>query len=121
MVLFACCELQKLKLNSTGHVSLIESWVTSVNREAEKKWCRAGDWSSCVATGSDGRYEDASVALSDDRVGTLAVTLKKLRARDTGWYWCSVGQHKLSVHVQATPPTARKCREGKRKMFSLDD
>ncbi|XP_011615024.2 polymeric immunoglobulin receptor isoform X1 [Takifugu rubripes] len=75
-------------------------------RETAKKWCRAGDWSSCVVTGSDGRYEDASVALSDDRIGSVAVTLKKLQTRDTGWYWCSVGEHKLSVHVQATPPTA---------------
>ncbi|TNM98113.1 hypothetical protein fugu_014359 [Takifugu bimaculatus] len=80
-------------------------YIRVIHEKTAKKWCRAGDWSSCVVTGSDGRYEDASVALSDDRIGSVAVTLKKLQTRDTGWYWCSVGEHKLSVHVQATPPT----------------
>lgn len=85
-----------------------DSSVTSFDRETEKKWCRAGDWSSCVVTGSDGWYEDTSVAVTDDRIGSFAVTLKKLQMKDTGWYWCSVGQHKLSVHLQVTPPTTRK-------------
>lgn len=69
-----------------------------------------------MATGPDGRYEDASVAVSDDRaMGSFAVTLKKLQMKDTGWYWCSVGQHKMFVHVQATPPAALlhgKCPRG---------
>lgn len=90
-----------------------DSSVTSVDRETEKKWCRTGDWSSCVLTGSDGCYEDASVAVSDDRIGSFSVTLKKLQKKDTGWYWCSVGQHKLAVHVQVTPPKARKFQSSK--------
>lgn len=82
--------------------------MTSVDRETEKKWCRSGDWSSCVETGSDGWYEDTSVAISDDRTGSFAVTLKRLQMKDTGWYWCSVGQHKLSVRLQVTLPTTGK-------------
>lgn len=90
-----------------GRASVTDSSVMSVDRQTEKKWCRSGNWSSCVVTGPDGRYEDASVAISDDRIGSFAVTLKNLQMKDTGWYWCSAGQHKMFVHVQATPPTAR--------------
>ncbi|KAM7401283.1 hypothetical protein PAMA_005460 [Pampus argenteus] len=72
-------------------------------RESEKKWCRSGDWSSCLQLGSEGRYEDTSVAISDDRTGTFAITFKKLQMRDAGWYWCSVGQQHMSVHVLVTP------------------
>lgn len=97
-----------------GQPFFSDSLVTSVDRETEKKWCRAGDWSSCVVTGSDGWYEDASVALSDDRIGSFfAVNLKKLQMKDTGWYWCSVGQHKLSVHLQVTPSTTLKFQYSK--------
>ncbi|XP_074506402.1 polymeric immunoglobulin receptor isoform X2 [Sebastes fasciatus] len=72
-------------------------------RESEKKWCRSGDWSSCLLTGSEGSYEDTSVAIRDDRTRTFTITLKKLQMRDNGWYWCSAGQQQVSVHVQVTP------------------
>lgn len=96
-----------------GQSSSTDSLVTSVDRETEKKWCRAGDWSSCVVTSSDGRYEDTSVVVSDDRIGSFGVTLKKLQIKDAGWYWCSVGQHKLPVHVQVTPPMTSKYQHSK--------
>ncbi|GAA6222374.1 polymeric immunoglobulin receptor-like isoform X2 [Lates japonicus] len=72
-------------------------------RESGKKWCRSGDWSSCLLTDSEGSYEDTSVAISDDRTGAFTVTLKKLQMRDTGWYWCSAGQQQIAVHVLVTP------------------
>lgn len=81
----------------------VECLYSERYRESEKKWCRSGDWSSCLLTGSEGSYEDTSVAISDDRTGAFTVTLKKLQMRDTGWYWCSVGQQKMSVHVLVTP------------------
>lgn len=72
-------------------------------RQSEKKWCRSGDWSSCLLTGPEGSYGDTSVAITDDRTGTFSVTLKKLQMRDAGWYWCSAGQQKIAVHVLVTP------------------
>ncbi|CAI5642157.1 unnamed protein product [Oreochromis niloticus] len=72
-------------------------------RESEKKWCRSGGWSSCLSTGSEGSYEDTSVAISDDRTGTFTVTLKKLQIRDAGWYLCSAGQQQVAVQVQVRP------------------
>lgn len=72
-------------------------------RESEKKWCRRGDWSSCLSTGPEGSYVDTSVAISDDRTRTFTITLKKLRLSDSGWYMCSAGQQQIPVHVQVTP------------------
>nr|XP_019956306.1 PREDICTED: CMRF35-like molecule 8 [Paralichthys olivaceus] len=81
----------------------VECLYSERYRESEKKWCRSGDWSSCLVTGSEGSYEDTSVAISDDRTGAFTVTLKKLQMRDIGWYWCSAGQQQIPVQVLVTP------------------
>ncbi|XP_037132403.1 CMRF35-like molecule 1 isoform X2 [Syngnathus acus] len=77
-------------------------------RGSEKKWCRTGDPSSCLVTGAEGTYEDKSVAIKDDKTGTFTITLKKLQMSDMGWYWCSTGQHQMTVHVEVLnqPSTA---------------
>lgn len=72
-------------------------------RDSQKKWCRTGDWSTCLLTGSEGSYDDTSVAIRDDGSRTFTVTLKNLQMKDTGWYWCCAGQHKEHVHVIVTP------------------
>ncbi|RVE61543.1 hypothetical protein OJAV_G00172740 [Oryzias javanicus] len=76
-------------------------------RDSEKTWCRSGDPRSCRSTGSEGSYEDSSVAIRDDRIGAFTVTFKKLQTGDTAWYWCSAGQEKTPVQILVTPqPTA---------------
>ncbi|KAM6918252.1 polymeric immunoglobulin receptor [Xenentodon cancila] len=86
-----------------GSSATVECHYSERYNESEKKWCRSGDWRSCLSTGSDESYEDSSVAIRDDRTGAFTVTLKKLQMRDTGWYWCSAGQQKIAVHVLVTP------------------
>ncbi|XP_069020621.1 polymeric immunoglobulin receptor isoform X1 [Embiotoca jacksoni] len=81
----------------------VECLYSERYRESEKKWCRSGDWSSCLLTGSDGSFEDTSVAISDDRTWAFTVTLKKLQMRDSGWYLCCAGQKQMSVYVLVTP------------------
>lgn len=81
----------------------VECLYSQKYRESQKKWCRSGDWSSCLQTDSEGSYTDSSVAISDDRTGAFTVTFKSLQMRDTGWYWCGAGQQKVAVHVQVTP------------------
>uniref|UniRef100_A0A669AWX1 Polymeric immunoglobulin receptor n=1 Tax=Oreochromis niloticus TaxID=8128 RepID=A0A669AWX1_ORENI len=77
-------------------------------RLSEKKWCRRGDASSCLSTGSKGSYEDASVAISDDITGAFNVTLKKLQMSDAGGYLCSAGQQQVDVQVQVRPHGSTK-------------
>ncbi|KAM9349986.1 polymeric immunoglobulin receptor [Symphorus nematophorus] len=86
-----------------GSSVTVECQYSERFRESEKKWCRSGDWSSCLSTGSEGSYADTSVAINDDRTRTFTITLKKLRLGDSGWYWCSAGQQKLPVQVLVTP------------------
>ncbi|XP_041658438.1 polymeric immunoglobulin receptor isoform X2 [Cheilinus undulatus] len=81
----------------------VECLYSEKYRDSRKKWCRSGDWSSCRLTDAGEIYEDSSLAVSDDRNGTYTVTLKKLRLKDTGWYMCSTGKHKMSVNVLVTP------------------
>ncbi|XP_040910240.1 polymeric immunoglobulin receptor [Toxotes jaculatrix] len=86
-----------------GSSVTVECLYSERYRESEKKWCRSGDWSSCLLTDSEGSYDDTSVAISDDRTGAFTVTLKNLEMRDSGWYWCSAGQQQTAVHLLVTP------------------
>lgn len=86
-----------------GSSVTVECFYSEKYRESPKKWCRSGDWSSCLFTNSEGAYSDTSVDIQDDRTGTLIVTYKRLQMRDTGWYWCGAGQQQVAVHMQVTP------------------
>ncbi|XP_030259891.1 polymeric immunoglobulin receptor isoform X2 [Sparus aurata] len=85
-----------------GSSVTVECLYSERYRESEKKWCRSGN-SSCLLTGSEGSYEDTSVAISDDRTRTFTITLKKLQLRDSGWYWCYAGQQRIAVSLVVTP------------------
>ncbi|XP_063741641.1 polymeric immunoglobulin receptor isoform X2 [Eleginops maclovinus] len=86
-----------------GSSVTVECQYSERYRDSEKKWCRSGDWSSCLSAGSEGSYEDSSVDIKDDRSGSFTITLKKLQMRHTGWYWCSAGLQKMPVLVQVKP------------------
>ncbi|XP_019208515.1 CMRF35-like molecule 9 [Oreochromis niloticus] len=91
-----------------GSSLTVQCLYTQRFRLSEKKWCRSGDPSSCLSTGSKGSYEDASVDISDDRTGAFTVTLKKLQMKDAGWYLCSAGQQQAAVQVQVRPHASTK-------------
>ncbi|CAL1580141.1 unnamed protein product [Knipowitschia caucasica] len=82
-----------------GSVS-VECLYSEKYRESPKKWCRSGDWSSCLHTDSEGVHSDGSVDIKDDRTGAFTVTYKRLQVRDMGWYWCGAGSQKVAVHLQ---------------------
>lgn len=81
----------------------VECQYSDKYRNSEKKWCRSGDWSSCVVTDAEGTSEDKSVVINDDRKGAFSVTIKSLQKRDAGWYWCAAAQQQMAVHVMVTP------------------
>ncbi|XP_077581192.1 polymeric immunoglobulin receptor [Stigmatopora nigra] len=83
-----------------GRSVTVQCFYSPKFRESEKMWCRSGDWSNCLMTSNEGTYDDSSVAINDDKTGTLTITIKNLQRRDMGWYWCAVGQEKIPVHIQ---------------------
>uniref|UniRef100_A0A3B4B9N3 Immunoglobulin domain-containing protein n=1 Tax=Periophthalmus magnuspinnatus TaxID=409849 RepID=A0A3B4B9N3_9GOBI len=84
-------------IGEEGSSVTAECFYSEKYRESPKKWCRSGDWSSCLLTDSEGAYTDATVDIQDDRSGAFAVTYKRLQMRHTGWYWCGAGQQKVAV------------------------
>uniref|UniRef100_A0A3B4B8H4 Immunoglobulin domain-containing protein n=1 Tax=Periophthalmus magnuspinnatus TaxID=409849 RepID=A0A3B4B8H4_9GOBI len=90
-------------IGEEGSSVTAECFYSEKYRESPKKWCRSGDWSSCLLTDSEGAYTDATVDIQDDRSGAFAVTYKRLQMRHTGWYWCGAGQQKVAVHLQVLP------------------
>uniref|UniRef100_A0A8C1YIL6 Polymeric immunoglobulin receptor n=1 Tax=Cyprinus carpio TaxID=7962 RepID=A0A8C1YIL6_CYPCA len=74
-------------------------------RSSEKRWCRSGNWNSCMVTDSEGTFSSRNVFIHDDRNSMLTVTIQQLEMRDSGWYWCGAGQQKVAVHVSVTPQT----------------
>nr|QBK46353.1 polymeric immunoglobulin receptor [Ctenopharyngodon idella] len=72
-------------------------------RSSEKRWCRSGNWNSCVSTDSEGMFNSRNVLIHDDKNSLFTVTLMQLEMRDSGWYWCGAGQQHVAVHVSVTP------------------
>lgn len=85
-----------------GSSVTVECFYSEKYRQSQKKWCRSGDWSSCLFTDSEGRHSDSSLDILDDRTGAFTVTYKRLQMRDTGWYWCGAEQQQVTVHIQVT-------------------
>ncbi|MFT7800119.1 CMRF35-like molecule 1 isoform X1, partial [Arapaima gigas] len=91
-----------------GSVSL-KCLYSDRHRASVKKWCRSGDWNSCVTLGVNGTLETDSVVISDDHSGAFTVTLLDLGKKDMGWYRCVAGYQQATVHVTVVPrptPTA---------------
>lgn len=74
-------------------------------RESEKRWCRSGDWGSCVKTDSNGTFQSEVLEIQDDQWETFTVTLRNAQQRDSGWYWCASGEQQVAVHVMVSPRT----------------
>ncbi|CAM4587071.1 unnamed protein product [Leuciscus chuanchicus] len=72
-------------------------------RSSEKRWCRSGNWNSCMVTDSEGTFSSRNVLIHDDKNSMFTVTLTQLEMRDSGWYWCGAGQQHGAVHVSVTP------------------
>ncbi|XDV28211.1 hypothetical protein PO909_031565 [Leuciscus waleckii] len=72
-------------------------------RSSEKRWCRSGNWNSCMVTDSEGTFSSRNVFIHDDKNSMFTVTLTQLEMRDSGWYWCGAGQQHGAVHVSVTP------------------
>ncbi|KAL2085728.1 hypothetical protein ACEWY4_019048 [Coilia grayii] len=91
----------------TGHVGGSVDIYCNYNRVyGEKKWCRIDGH---CAGGNYNYISGLSVEMSGSdsyvRIGVLNVTLRHLQESNTGWYYCSVGDLQVSVHITVTQNT----------------
>ncbi|XP_041923063.1 CMRF35-like molecule 8 isoform X3 [Alosa sapidissima] len=63
------------------------------NLTGEKKWCRIDG--SCLKVGE----VDGMLVETADAAGVFKVTLRNLQEKNSGWYWCSVGESQMPVHI----------------------
>ncbi|XP_063076258.1 polymeric immunoglobulin receptor [Engraulis encrasicolus] len=86
-----------------GDSITVECQYSARHSESDKKWCRSGDWGSCVKTDSNGTFRNAAVEIHDNRREAFTVTLLNVQRRDTGWYWCASGEQQVAVRVMVSP------------------
>uniref|UniRef100_A0A8C9RLK9 Ig-like domain-containing protein n=1 Tax=Scleropages formosus TaxID=113540 RepID=A0A8C9RLK9_SCLFO len=77
----------------------VQSFYSEGNRDQEKKWCRRGDWSSCLIAGGNRTSQDRVQLDIDDRRRIFTVTVRGLESNDMGWYWITAGDQLLPVHI----------------------
>ncbi|KAM9439528.1 polymeric immunoglobulin receptor-like isoform 1-T1 [Clarias gariepinus] len=80
--------------------------VQCLYREAyqnkQKQWCRFKD-TDCY-TYKKKTPQNSAVQLSDDGKRSFSVEMRGLKKSDAGWYWCSVGDLQVPVHVNVSDP-----------------
>uniref|UniRef100_A0A3P8SRI2 Immunoglobulin domain-containing protein n=1 Tax=Amphiprion percula TaxID=161767 RepID=A0A3P8SRI2_AMPPE len=60
------------------------------------RWCRLGK--NCV-TGPSGSIDGTRVTIDARPSKVFTVTMSELNAESSGWYWCSIGNFQMPVHV----------------------
>uniref|UniRef100_A0A8C9RTF6 Immunoglobulin domain-containing protein n=1 Tax=Scleropages formosus TaxID=113540 RepID=A0A8C9RTF6_SCLFO len=83
----------------TGENVSVQSFYSERNRDQEKKWCRRGDWSSCLIARGNRTSQDRVQLEIDDRRRLFTVTVRGLESNDMGWYWITAGDQQFPVHV----------------------
>ncbi|XP_055758350.1 polymeric immunoglobulin receptor-like isoform X1 [Salvelinus fontinalis] len=91
------------------HVAGVEGQSVTVNcnyhNSGDFCWCRLGG--SCVEK-SVGNLDGASVELKRILANgkkVMIVTMSQLTIKNTGWYWCAVGDLQMPVHITVNQPT----------------
>ncbi|XP_029608616.1 polymeric immunoglobulin receptor isoform X3 [Salmo trutta] len=91
------------------HVTGVEGQSVTVNCNYSNSggfcWCRLGG--SCMER-SVGNLDGASVEIKRIRANgkkVMIVTMSQLKIKNTGWYWCAVGDLQIPVHITVSQPT----------------
>uniref|UniRef100_A0A8C9RVQ6 Ig-like domain-containing protein n=1 Tax=Scleropages formosus TaxID=113540 RepID=A0A8C9RVQ6_SCLFO len=95
--------LNNVLTGKTGENVGVQSFYSEGNRDQEKKWCRRGDWSSCLIAGGNRTSQDRVQLDIDDRRRIFTVTVRGLESNDMGWYWITVGDQHFPVHINVLP------------------
>ncbi|KAJ8279918.1 hypothetical protein COCON_G00069840 [Conger conger] len=79
-----------------GSVS-IRCFYSNLTRDGMRKWCRSGDWGSCLTL--DSPLAERSPLITDNGEGAFGVRMRRLQRSDEGWYWCVAGDLQAPVHI----------------------
>ncbi|XP_076838294.1 polymeric immunoglobulin receptor-like [Brachyhypopomus gauderio] len=78
----------------------VQCLYSAAYQNKQKQWCRSTDW-SCYTVGRTHTSQNSIVLI---REGTryFMVEMTGLKKSDAGWYWCSVGDVQVPVHLTVT-------------------
>ncbi|XP_057190677.1 polymeric immunoglobulin receptor-like [Triplophysa rosa] len=79
-----------------GNIS-VKCLYSSAYKNKHKQWCRIID-KSCYTVGKSGTSQ-YSVQISDDESESFTVLMSGLMLKDSGWYFCSVGDQQAPVQL----------------------
>ncbi|XP_076838099.1 uncharacterized protein LOC143483182 isoform X2 [Brachyhypopomus gauderio] len=79
----------------------VQCLYSAAYQNKQKQWCRSTDW-SCYTVGRTYTSQNSTVQISDDGKTSFKVEMSGLKKSDAGWYWCSVGDVQVPVHLTVT-------------------
>ncbi|XP_076837869.1 polymeric immunoglobulin receptor-like isoform X2 [Brachyhypopomus gauderio] len=85
----------------------VQCLYSAAYQNKHKQWCRSTDW-SCYTVGRTYTSQNSTVWISDDGKTFFKVEMSGLKKSDAGWYWCSVGDVQVPVHLTVTEDTGHR-------------
>ncbi|XP_076838273.1 polymeric immunoglobulin receptor-like [Brachyhypopomus gauderio] len=83
----------------------VQCLYSAAYQNKQKQWCRSTDW-SCYKVGRTYTSQN-SVVWIREWIGSFTVEMTGLKKNDAGWYWCSVGDVQVPVHLTVTDPSPK--------------
>ncbi|XP_076847450.1 polymeric immunoglobulin receptor-like isoform X2 [Brachyhypopomus gauderio] len=84
----------------------VQCLYSAAYQNKQKQWCRSTDW-SCYTVERTHTSQNSAVQISDDGKTSFTVEMSGLKKSDAGWYWCSVGDVQVPVHLNVTDALAK--------------
>ncbi|XP_076838230.1 polymeric immunoglobulin receptor-like [Brachyhypopomus gauderio] len=78
----------------------VQCLYSAAYQNKQKQWCRSTDW-SCYTVGRTHTSQNSTVWIREG-IRSFKVEMSGLKKSDAGWYWCSVGDVQVPVHLTVT-------------------
>ncbi|XP_076838303.1 polymeric immunoglobulin receptor-like [Brachyhypopomus gauderio] len=78
----------------------VKCLYSAAYQNKQKQWCRSTDW-SCYIEGRTHTSQNSAVWIREG-IRSFKVEMSGLKKSDAGWYWCSVGDVQVPVHLTVT-------------------
>ncbi|XP_076838289.1 CMRF35-like molecule 7 [Brachyhypopomus gauderio] len=78
----------------------VQCLYSAAYQNKQKQWCRSTDW-SCYTVGRTYTSQNSAVWIREG-IRSFKVEMTGLKKSDAGWYWCSVGDVQVPVHLNLT-------------------